>query len=264
MKKYGVIGNPLHHSYSKAYFNEKFQEFAIDASYENYLLPTINDLTQVLDTTENLCGLNVTIPYKEQVMQFLDEIDEEAKEIGAVNVIKITEKNGKRFLKGYNSDWFGFTESIKPLLKPHHTHALILGTGGASKGILYALKKLNIQTQYVSRDASKGLTYKQLTKEIMQQHSIIINTTPVGTFPAVKTCPPIPYHFLTDKHLVYDLIYNPIRTLFLHQAETRGATTCNGWQMFLNQAHKAYVLWEGVDLIPTKKTTEKESNIQKK
>jgi len=257
MKQYGVIGNPLHHSYSKAYFNEKFQEQAIDARYDNYLLPTIKDVMKVLNDTPNLCGLNVTIPYKEQVMEYLDEIDDEAKEIGAVNVIKITEKNGKRFLKGYNSDWFGFTEAIKPFLKPHHTHALILGTGGASKGILYALKKLKINTQFVSRDPSKGLTYKQLTKEILQQYTIIVNTTPVGTFPEVKHCPPIPYHFLTDKHLVYDLIYNPIRTLFLHQAETRGATTCNGWQMFLNQAHKAYVIWEGKDLITNKKHVEK-------
>lgn len=257
MKQYGVIGNPLHHSYSKAYFNEKFQEQAIDARYDNYLLPTIKDVMKVLNDTPNLCGLNVTIPYKEQVMEYLDEIDDEAKEIGAVNVIKITEKNGKRFLKGYNSDWFGFTEAIKPFVKPHHTHALILGTGGASKGILYALKKLKINTQFVSRDPSKGLTYKQLTKEILQQYTIIVNTTPVGTFPEVKHCPPIPYHFLTDKHLVYDLIYNPIRTLFLHQAETRGATTCNGWQMFLNQAHKAYVIWEGKDLITNKKHVEK-------
>ena len=257
MKQYGVIGNPLHHSYSKAYFNEKFQEQAIEARYDNYLLPTIKDVMKVLNDTPNLCGLNVTIPYKEQVMEYLDEIDDEAKEIGAVNVIKITEKNGKRFLKGYNSDWFGFTEAIKPFLKPHHTHALILGTGGASKGILYALKKLKINTQFVSRDPSKGLTYKQLTKEILQQYTIIVNTTPVGTFPEVKHCPPIPYHFLTDKHLVYDLIYNPIRTLFLHQAETRGATTCNGWQMFLNQAHKAYVIWEGKDLITNKKHVEK-------
>lgn len=257
MKQYGVIGNPLHHSYSKAYFNEKFQEQAIDARYDNYLLPTIKDVMKVLNDNPNLCGLNVTIPYKEQVMEYLDEIDDEAKEIGAVNVIKITEKNGKRFLKGYNSDWFGFTEAIKPFLKPHHTHALILGTGGASKGILYALKKLKINTQFVSRDPSKGLTYKQLTKEILQQYTIIVNTTPVGTFPEVKHCPPIPYHFLTDKHLVYDLIYNPIRTLFLHQAETRGATTCNGWQMFLNQAHKAYVIWEGKDLITNKKHVEK-------
>ena len=257
MKQYGVIGNPLHHSYSKAYFNEKFQEQAIDARYDNYLLPTIKDVMKVLNDTPNLCGLNVTIPYKEQVMEYLDEIDDEAKEIGAVNVIKITEKNGKRFLKGYNSDWFGFSEAIKPFLKPHHTHALILGTGGASKGILYALKKLKINTQFVSRDPSKGLTYKQLTKEILQQYTIIVNTTPVGTFPEVKHCPPIPYHFLTDKHLVYDLIYNPIRTLFLHQAETRGATTCNGWQMFLNQAHKAYVIWEGKDLITNKKHVEK-------
>lgn len=257
MKQYGVIGNPLHHSYSKAYFNEKFQEQAIDARYDNYLLPTIKDVMKVLNDTPNLCGLNVTIPYKEQVMEYLDEIDDEAKEIGAVNVIKITEKNGKRFLKGYNSDWFGFTEAIKPFLKPHHTHALILGTGGASKGILYALKKLKINTQFVSRDPSKGLTYKQLTKEILQQYTIIVNTTPVGTFPEVKHCPPIPYHFLTDKHLVYDLIYNPIRTLFLHQAETQGATTCNGWQMFLNQAHKAYVIWEGKDLITNKKHVEK-------
>lgn len=257
MKQYGVIGNPLHHSYSKAYFNEKFQEQAIDARYDNYLLPTIKDVMKVLNDTPNLCGLNVTIPYKDQVMEYLDEIDDEAKEIGAVNVIKITEKNGKRFLKGYNSDWFGFTEAIKPFVKPHHTHALILGTGGASKGILYALKKLKINTQFVSRDPSKGLTYKQLTKEILQQYTIIVNTTPVGTFPEVKHCPPIPYHFLTDKHLVYDLIYNPIRTLFLHQAETRGATTCNGWQMFLNQAHKAYVIWEGKDLITNKKHVEK-------
>ena len=264
MKQYGIIGNPLHHSYSKVYFNEKFQEFDIDSHYENFQLPTIETFPNIVAENPKLCGLNVTIPYKEQVMRFLDEIDDDAKNIGAVNVVKITHKEGKQYLKGFNSDWYGFAQSLKPLLKPHHTKALILGTGGASKGIQYALQQLNIETQYVSRDAKKGLTYDKLTKEIIQEHTIIINTTPVGTFPVVKLCPPIPYHFLTDKHLVYDLIYNPIRTLFLQQAETRGATTCNGWQMFLNQAHKAYQIWEGIDLIPTEITPKVGSKTDKK
>ncbi len=257
MKKYGIIGNPLHHSYSKAYFNEKFQEYDINSQYENFLLNDIKQLPSILDKNPDLCGLNVTIPYKEQVMQFLDEIDPEAASIGAVNVVKITYPNGKRHLKGYNTDWHGFTASIKPYLQKHHTHALILGTGGASKAIVYALQKLNIATQYVSRDETKGLTYKQLTKEIMQEYSIVVNTTPVGTFPEVKKCPPIPYHFLSDKHFAYDLIYNPIRTLFLHQSEVRGAKTCNGWQMFLEQAHQAYRTWEGIDLIPSNKKANK-------
>ena len=178
----------------------------------------------------------------------MDKIDDEAKEIGAVNVIKITEKNGKRFLKGYNSDWYGFKKSIETKIKPWHTKALVLGTGGASKGVIYALKRLNIEYQYVSRTAKQDcITYDDLNEDYFKQYKIIINTTPVGTFPNVKACPEIPYEYITKDHLVYDLIYNPIRSLFLHQAELKGATIYNGWEMFVYQALRSYKIWENKD-----------------
>lgn len=250
MKLYGIIGNTLRHSYSKEFFNEKFGEQNIVANYENFLLPSIDSLKAILKCNPNLQGLNVTIPFKQAVFGYLDEVDPIAQEIGAVNVIKITNIDGKSYLKGFNTDWYGFSESISPYLKKHHTDALILGTGGASKAVAFALKKLNINSTFVSRDKNKALTYNELTEEIVKKNKIIINTTPVGTFPKVKECPPFPYQYIDSKHLVYDLIYNPIRSLFLQQSETRGATIVNGWTMLVNQAFESYKIWEGKPLLP--------------
>jgi len=249
-KLYGVIGNPLRHSYSPAFFQEKFKEKHLDSSsYVKFELNRIEDITNVLDKNSNLRGLNVTIPYKEVIIPYLTEIDDDARNIGAVNVVKI-EKDAadKLILKGYNSDWYGFKKSIETKLKPWHTKALVLGTGGASKGIIYALKQLNIEYRYVSRTAKQNcITYDDLNEDYFKQYKIIINTTPVGTFPNVKACPEIPYEYITKDHLVYDLIYNPIRSLFLHQAELKGATIYNGWEMFVYQALRSYKIWENKD-----------------
>ena len=213
MKKFGLIGFPLEHSFSRKFFSEKFEKENIDAVYNLYELENIN-LFSKLVKNENLYGLNVTIPYKEAIIPFLDKIDETAKKIGAVNVIKF-DKNQNQLI-GYNSDCVGFEKSLLPLLKSHHSKALILGTGGASKAINYVLQKLNIETKFVSRTANKNqLTYQDLTKEIMEQFTIIVNTTPLGMFPKIETFPPIPYIFLTSNHLLFDLVYNPKETAFL-------------------------------------------------
>lgn len=248
IKEYGIIGNPLVHSYSPQFFNEKFKEKKMDdSSYLRLELPSIEDFVPMLKQHPLLRGLNVTIPYKQQIMPFLDEIDEKALEIGAVNVVKITKDGNKQYLKGYNSDWFGFEKSLKPMLKPWHTAALVLGTGGASKAVIYTLKHLGIEYMYVSRVKKDGLiTYEEINEEILDKYKIIINTTPLGTFPNVKCCPEIPYHLLTKQHIAYDLTYNPIRTLFLQQSQTKGCETKNGWEMFVYQALRSYEIWEGI------------------
>ena len=246
-KEYGIIGHPLVHSYSPTFFNQKFAEKGIKSQYSAFDIDSIEQFPDIVSSHPLMRGFNVTIPYKQAVMPYLNEIDNNAKAIGAVNVVKVEQRDGKPYLTGYNSDWYGFTQSIQPLLQPWHTKALVLGTGGASKGIVYALQQMGISYTFVSRAAQEGmLTYEDLSAEVMQAHSIIINTTPVGTFPHTKECPNIPYELITEKHLVYDLIYNPIRTLFLHQAETKGATICNGWSMFVHQALRSYEIWESI------------------
>ena len=218
MQKYGLIGYPLRHSFSIGYFNEKFKSENIDAEYVNFEIPNINDFMEVIEENPNLCGLNVTIPYKEQVIPFLDELDKDTAKIGAVNVIKIIRQpKGKVKLVGYNSDIIGFTQSIEPLLQPHHKKALILGTGGASKAVYRGLANLGIESVFVSRTKkeSSHLTYDELTPEIMQEYTIIVNCTPVGMYPKVDFCPDIPYDQLTPNHLLYDLLYNPNETLFM-------------------------------------------------
>lgn len=245
-KLYGLIGFPLGHSFSKVYFNEKFLTDGIDAAYVNFELPDIGDLTEVLAENPNLCGLNVTIPYKEQVIPFLTDLDHEAAEIGAVNVIKIT--RGSRpsdiTLKGYNSDMIGFRDSIKPLINPDRKRALVLGTGGASKAVFYALKTLGVEPVKVSRTPAPGqLGYEQLTRDIIESHRIIVNTTPVGMYPDVDLCPDIPYEFLTPAHLCYDILYNPDVTLFMKRAAAMGAEVKNGLEMLLLQAFTAWNIW---------------------
>ena len=245
MQKYGLIGYPLGHSFSKNYFNQKFESENIDATYLNFEIPNIKDLKTVLKDNPELNGLNVTIPYKEQVIPYLDDLDEDARLIGAVNVIKFTKGIFGKKLKGYNSDIIGFTQSIQPLLQPHHQKALILGTGGASKAVYHGLKNLGIESIFVSRThkADDMLTYEELTPEIMAEYTIIVNCTPVGMFPKVDFCPNIPYELLTPNHLLYDLLYNPNETLFMKKGQAQGAVTKNGLEMLLLQAFAAWEIW---------------------
>lgn len=246
MDKYGLIGFPLGHSFSISYFNEKFQNEGIDATYENFEIPDIKALPEVLDSNPELRGLNVTIPYKEKVISYLDALSPEAREIGAVNVIKVEHKSRKISLKGYNSDVIGFTKSIEPLLERYHKKALILGTGGASKAIEYGLHSLGLETMKVSRSEKSGcIQYKQLKAEDMKEYNVIVNCTPMGMFPNVGTYPPLPYEAMDSHTLLYDLVYNPEQTLFLKKGEARLATTKNGLEMLLLQAFAAWDIWNG-------------------
>ena len=245
MQKYGLIGYPLKHSFSIGYFNEKFRSEGVDAEYVNFEIPSINDFMEVIEENPNLSGLNVTIPYKEQVIPFLDSLDPDTTKIGAVNVIKIIRQpKGKVKLVGYNSDIIGFTQSIQPLLLPSHKKALLLGTGGASKAVFHGLKNLGIESVFVSRTHKPGmLTYEELTPEVMAEYTVIVNCTPVGMYPKVDFCPNIPYEYLTPNHLLYDLLYNPNVTLFMKKGEERGAITKNGLEMLLLQAFAAWEIW---------------------
>ena len=247
MDKYGLIGYPLKHSFSITYFNEKFQAENIDAEYVNFEIPRIEDFMEVIDENPDLCGLNVTIPYKEQVIPYLDELDKDTAKIGAVNVIKIIRQaKGKIKLVGYNSDIIGFTQSIEPLLQPRHKKALVLGTGGASKAIYHGLENLSVESTYVSRTKRNNdvLTYQELTPEIMAEHTVIVNCTPVGMYPKVDECPEIPYDQLTPDHLLYDLLYNPNETLFMKKGRMHGSTVKNGLEMLLLQAFAAWEIWQ--------------------
>lgn len=244
MKKFGIIGYPLGHSFSPGYFNEKFQNEGIDAIYEKYELPVITDLQAIIDYTQDLCGFNVTIPYKEKVMSYLDVISPEARAIGAVNVVKVTNKDGKKHLEGYNSDLIGFTRSIQPLLEAHHKKALVLGTGGASKAVMYGLHKLGIETMLVSRyQKNNTIQYEQIDEEVMKEYTVIVNCTPCGMAPHFDECPAISYCHITPKHLLFDLIYNPDETLFLKNGREQGAVTKNGLEMLLLQAEGAWEIW---------------------
>ncbi|MCD8080990.1 MAG: shikimate dehydrogenase [Bacteroides sp.] len=245
MDKYGLIGYPLKHSFSVGYFNEKFRSEGIDAEYVNFEIPDIKDFPAVISKTPDLYGLNVTIPYKQQVIPYLNELDEDAAAIGAVNVIKITRQKGKVRLKGFNTDIIGFKQSIEPLLRPSHRKALILGTGGSSKAIYHGLRQLGIEGTYVSRTPREGqLTYQDLTPEIMDTHQVIVNCTPVGMYPKVDFAPEIPYDLLTPDHLLYDLLYNPNFTLFMKKGAARGAITKNGLEMLLLQAFAGWEIWQ--------------------
>lgn len=246
MKKYGLIGYPLGHSFSKNFFNEKFLSENIDAEYVNFEIPTIEAFPKIIQMNPNLSGLNVTIPYKEQIIPYLDELDKDAAAIGAVNVIKpVHDAKGRIKLIGYNSDIIGFTRSIESLLEPHHHKALILGTGGASKAIHHGLLQLGLETTFVSRSPknSSTIAYTDLTPEIMDEYKVIVNCTPVGMYPRADECPDIPYHLLTPKHLLYDLLYNPSTTLFMKKGAENGAIVKNGLEMLLLQAFAAWDIW---------------------
>lgn len=240
MDKYGIIGYPLGHSFSRGFFTEKFAKENIDAEYVNFEVPDAAALRDILRENPELRGLNVTLPHKQAVIPLLDEISDEASEIGAVNVIRV--RNGKT--KGFNSDIIGFMESIKPLLKPHHTQALILGTGGASRAIRVGLSRLGIKWKYVSRTPREGmLTYNDLSPVVMQKYTVIVNCSPIGMFPKVDGTPDIPYDQLTDKHLLYDLVYNPGETQFMLRGAAMGATVKNGLEMLHLQAVASWRFW---------------------
>lgn len=244
-KIYGLIGFPLTHSFSKTYFNNKFESENINAEYLNFEIPDIGDLMEVVAEYPDLCGLNVTIPYKEQVIPYMDEMDADAAAFGAVNVIKFIRSKGDdlRF-KGYNSDIVGFSDSIRPLLTPYRDKALVLGTGGASKAVVRGLQNLGVESQLVSRSKKEGvITYGEIDAEIMATHKIIVNTTPLGMYPHVDECPDIPYGLLTPQHLCYDLLYNPDVTLFMKRAREMGAEVKNGLEMLLLQAFESWRIW---------------------
>ena len=246
MDKYGLIGYPLHHSFSQSYFNEKFKAEKIDAEYVNFEIPIIKEFPGIIKNNLNLKGLNVTIPYKEQVMPYLDDLSDNAKAIGAVNVIKfVRNKSGKKVkLIGYNSDVIGFQQSLEPLLEEHHQSALILGTGGASKAIRRGLDNLGLSSQFVSRETTANvIRYEDITPEMMEKHTVIVNCTPVGMFPNINECLNIPYELLTPKHLLYDLLYNPDETLFLKKGKEQGAKVKNGLEMLLLQAFASWEFW---------------------
>ena len=244
MDKYGLIGHPLGHSFSISYFNEKFQNEGIDAEYVNFDLPSIDALPEFLASNPDLKGLNVTIPYKEKVLSFLDNVTPEARAIGAVNVIRVIHKGNNIKLKGYNSDVIGFTKSIEPMLDKNHKKALILGTGGASKAVKYGLNSLGLETVYVSRYERPGtIQYETLTPEIVKEYNVIVNCTPVGMFPRTDECPNIPYEALDEDSILYDLLYNPDETLFMYKGRKQGATVKNGLEMLLLQAFSSWEFW---------------------
>ncbi|MBR2606560.1 MAG: shikimate dehydrogenase [Bacteroidaceae bacterium] len=245
-KEYGIIGNPLAQSASPAFFNKKFADENIDAQYIPFELENIDQLPQVLQEHPTLCGFNVTIPYKLQIMKYLKGMSDEATGINAVNVVKIKrDSNGTPLLYGYNSDVIGFSRSIAPLLSTNDKKAMVLGTGGASKAIIYALKKLGLDTLSVSRKASEeSISYQDITPEIIASHTVIVNCTPLGMVGhGVDQCPDIPYEQLTDKHILYDIVYNPENTLFLQKGRAAGARTKSGYEMWYLQALASWEIW---------------------
>lgn len=243
MNKLGLVGKNIGYSFSRNYFTQKFTKegIAIVFSYENFDIPSIQDFPEIIKNNPELIGLNVTIPYKEAIIPFLDELSENAKQIGAVNTIKIF-PNGK--LLGDNTDYFGFIKSLQPLLKSHHKKALILGTGGAAKAVAFGLHQLGIDFTFVSRIVNENtMGYEDLDEKTMTDFQIIINGTPLGTFPNTEVYPDIPYQYLNNNHIVYDLIYNPEKTTFLNNAAEKGAVIKNGHEMLVLQAEKAWEIW---------------------
>lgn len=245
-KIYGLIGASLSHSFSMDFFNQKFIAEEIDAMYINFEINDISDLMSIFSEYPNIHGLNVTTPYKEKVIPYLDSLDESAQQVGAVNVIKIVKGANDDVMQliGYNSDMIGFKNSIQPLIKSDMNKAIILGTGGASKAVMTALKSLGIDVSLVSRKKSAStITYEELTKQMIHEHKIIVNTTPLGTYPFTDNYPDIPYRFITPSHLCYDLVYNPSETTFMKKASAQGALVKNGLEMLLLQAFESYRIW---------------------
>lgn len=245
MKRYGLTGFPLTHSFSKRYFTEKFEAEKTDSTYDNFEIDNISKFPDIIKNNPELIGLNVTIPYKEQVIPYLDELNDSAREIAAVNTVKIIRSDSGIILKGFNTDTFGFETSLKPLLKEQHKKALILGTGGASKALKYVLNKLGIDFISASIEELKEneIRYEDIDEKMMNERLLIINATPLGTYPKTDTFPNIPYQYITEKHLLFDLVYNPEVTQFMTKGLQNGATVKNGYEMLLNQAIKSYEIW---------------------
>ncbi|MBI4945079.1 MAG: shikimate dehydrogenase [Bacteroidetes bacterium] len=264
MRSFGLIGFPLSHSFSQKYFTEKFKrENITDCEFKNFSLEDINDFPALIKNNPTLCGLSITIPHKQSVIKFLDEVDGSAREVGAVNCIKasLRGKSPKQshkkenrllrfarndiYLKGYNTDVFGFKNSLKPLLQDSHAKALILGTGGVSKAVAFVLQKLKIEFLFASRTKNQepSIKYQELNEALITSYALIINATPLGMSPNINDCPDIPYEFLTSKHLLYDLTYNPEETLFLKKGKEKGAQIKNGLEMLHLQAEKAWEIW---------------------
>lgn len=246
MDKYGLIGYPLGHSFSISFHNQRFADEGINAKYLNFEIPSIDDLPAVLGSNPELKGLNVTIPYKEKVIPFLDYVSPEARAIGAVNVIRVVHEGKKISLRGYNSDVIGFTQSIEPMLEPYHKKALILGTGGASKAIAFGLKSLGLECVFVSRyERPDTIQYNRITPEIVKEYNVIVNCTPMGMFPKTDECPLLPYEAMDERNILYDLIYNPDETLFMRRGAEHGAAVKNGLEMLLLQAFASWDFWNG-------------------
>ncbi len=245
MDIYGLIGHPLSHSFSRIFFTDKFENEGIDAQYINFDIESIDSVIDVITTNPELRGFNVTLPYKEKIIPFLDEITKEAREIGAVNVVKVIRHGNNIKLKGYNSDLIGFIDSIKPLLRSHHKKALILGTGGASKAVKYGMEKiLNIESVLVSRYNRPGtVTYEAIDADVIKEYEVIINCTPVGMYPNTDKYPPLPYENMTSDNLLYDLIYNPDTTAFMTMGKNAGAIVKNGLEMLILQAYASWNIW---------------------
>jgi len=249
MKKYGLIGYPLSHSFSKRYFTEKFEkENIMGSQYELFPIENIDALPTLLKENQELCGLNVTVPHKIGVLNYLDRVESGAKAAGAVNCIRIGQKNVNAkhdfMLEGYNTDIYGFEMSLKPLLKEYHDEALVLGDGGAAKAVKCVLEELGIRYKLVTRKPAPGnLLFNELKPHHIARHKLIINTTPVGMSPNIDECPPVPYEAITGEHLLYDLIYNPAETLFLKKGAEKGAVIKNGYEMLVLQAEKSWEIW---------------------
>jgi shikimate dehydrogenase len=246
VRKFGLIGYPLSHSFSQRYFTEKFRrEKIVDVRYENYPIASVEELPELITSVKDLAGLNVTIPYKEKVIPYLDELSGDAAQVKAVNTIRIIRENDRMHLVGYNTDTWGFEETLRPLLRPWHTFALVLGTGGAAKAVGYVLDRLGMEVWYLSRRprGERTIRYEELTGPMLQQIKLLVNTTPLGMFPETGTCPDIPYQYLTPEHLLYDLVYNPGETLFMKLGKEKGAAVANGLEMLKQQAEKAWEIW---------------------
>lgn len=248
MDRYGLIGYPLGHSFSQKYFTEKFGREGIDARYDLFPLTKIGEVEKLIDNTPGLKGFNVTIPYKQQIIKYLEWMDEEANAIGAVNVVTVRHAaDGRVVLTGHNSDAYGFTESIRPMLKETDKKALVLGSGGASKAVTYSLKKLGVNPIVVSRHPAAGqMAYADIDATVLKDYTVVINASPVGMFPHTDECPDIPYNLLSDRHVCFDLVYNPEETLFLKRAAEHGASVKNGLEMLRLQAEGAWKMWQQI------------------